>query len=177
MLKNRENRTYFRILSSPIQARTYVASNIAVSLVIMLVQVVVSLFFMRVVFRLDPGMPIPAMIGILALFSLVAVGLSLAIVSFSKNSAATNAMQNLIVTPTCLLAGCFFPIDIMPAPLRRIADFLPQNWVLQSFAKLQSGEGLRAIVFDLAILVAFAAVFFLIATYKFARNNDTRNFV
>ncbi|MWV45860.1 ABC transporter permease [Paenibacillus sp. HJL G12] len=177
ILKNRENRTYFRVLSSPINARTYVTANIIMNLIVMVAQIVVALFFMRVVFNLDPGIPMGEMLILLALFALVSVSISLVIVAFSKSSGMAGALQNLIVTPTCLLSGCFFPISIMPAVLRRIADFLPQSWVLQSIEKLQSGESLGSIWFNLSILFAFAVVFFLIATYKFGRNNDTRNFV
>ncbi|MFC5648169.1 ABC transporter permease [Paenibacillus solisilvae] len=176
-LKHRENRTYFRIISSPINARAYVLSNVIVNLMIMMVQIVAAMFFMTVVFKLDPGVPVATMVGILSLFALASVSLSLVIVAFAKSTAAAGALQNLIVTPTCLLAGCFFPVDVMPGSIRRVADFLPQNWVLQSIHKLQSGSSLSGIWFHLAVLLAFAAVFFLIAAYKFGRNNDTRNFV
>lgn len=177
MLKNRENRTYFRVLSSPIHARTYVLANIIMNLIVMIAQIIVALFFMRVVFHLDPGIPMVDMLIILILFALVSVSVSLVIVAFSRSSGMAGALQNLIITPTSLLSGCFFPISIMPDVLRRVADFLPQNWVLQSIEKLQSGETLGSIGFHLSILCAFAVVFFLIATYKFGRNNDTRNFV
>ncbi|MCJ8011971.1 ABC transporter permease [Paenibacillus sp. KQZ6P-2] len=177
ILKNRENRTYFRVLSSPINARTYVLANIVMNLIVMIVQIIVALLFMQVVFHLDPGIPMGEMLGLLALFALVSVSLSLVIVAFSKSSAMAGALQNLIVPPTCMLSGCFFPISIMPAEVRKISDFLPQNWVLQSINKLQSGESFGSIWFNLVMLFAFAVVFFLIATYKFGRNNDTRNFV
>ncbi|TQR44048.1 ABC transporter permease [Paenibacillus popilliae] len=177
ILKNRENRTYYRILSSPINARTYVLANVLVNIFVMIAQIIVALFFMRVVFNLDPGISMGEMLIILTLFALVSVSVSLVIVAFSKNSAMAGALQNLIVTPTCLLAGCFFPRSIMPEMLRRISDFMPQSWALQSIDKLQSGEAMGNIWFQLTILFAFAVVFFLIATYKFGRNNDTRNFV
>lgn len=177
ILKNRENRTYYRILSSPISARTYVLANIMVNLIVMFAQIIVALFFMRVVFQMDPGIPMGEMLFILTLFALVSVSVSLVIVAFSKSSAMAGALQNLIIVPTCLLAGCFFPRSIMPEILRRVSDFMPQSWALQSIGKLQSGEALGNIWFHLTILFAFAVVFFLIATYKFGRNNDTRNFV
>jgi ABC-2 type transport system permease protein len=177
ILKNRENRTYYRILSSPISARTYVLANIMVNLIVMFAQIIVALFFMRVVFQMDPGIPMGEMLFILTLFALVSVSVSLVIVAFSKSSAMAGALQNLIIVPTCLLAGCFFPRSIMPEMLRRVSDFMPQSWALQSIGKLQSGEALGNIWFHLTILFAFAVVFFLIATYKFGRNNDTRNFV
>lgn len=177
ILKNKENRTYFRVLASPVSSRTYVLSNVIVNLIVMIIQIAVALFFMTVVFGIDPGIPLDAMIFILGLFALVSVSISLVIVSFSKSTASANALQNLIVTPTCLLSGCFFPRSIMPETFRRISDFLPQNWVLESLGKLQAGDTLMNIGFNLVILLAFAVVFFLLATYKFGRNNDTRNFV
>ncbi|MEC0240997.1 ABC transporter permease [Paenibacillus dokdonensis] len=177
ILKNRENRTYFRILTSPISSRTYVLSNVIVNLIVMIIQITVALFFMKVVFRIDAGIPVGEMVFILGLFALVSVSISLAIVSFSKSTAAAGALQNLIVTPTCLISGCFFPRSIMPEALRKLSDFMPQNWVLESLGKLQAGEALSSIGFNIVILLAFAVVFFLLATYKFGRNNDARNFV
>ena len=177
MLKHRENRTYYRILSSPINAKTYVLANITVNAVVMAVQIVIALFFMKVVFRMDPGISIYEMFALLAIFAVVSISLSLVIIAFSKSSGMAGALQNLVIVPTCLLSGCFFPLSIMPEALRRVSDFLPQSWVLQSIEKLQEGAPFGSIWFHLSILLAFAAVFFLIATYKFGRNNDTRNFV
>ncbi|WJH34867.1 ABC transporter permease [Paenibacillus sp. CC-CFT747] len=177
MLKNRENRTYFRILSSPVSARVYVASNIIVNLFIMLLQISVALLLMKFVFHMDAGIPMAEMVGLLVLFGLVAVSLSLVIVTFAKSSASVGAMQSLIVTPTCLLSGCFFPISIMPDTIRRLSDFMPQSWVLQTITSLQEGESLSGLWFNLSVLAAFALVFFLVAVYRFGRNNTTRNFV
>ena len=64
----------------------------------------------------------------------------------------------------------------MPSFAQRIADFLPQRWVLDTLAKLQEGQQLQGLYLNIMILFAFAAVFFLIVIYKFKRNNDVRNF-
>ncbi|ASA25900.1 ABC transporter permease [Paenibacillus donghaensis] len=177
IIRNRENRTYFRVLSSPINARTYVLSNIIVNLIIMVLQIAVTLFFMQQVFGLNSGVPAGRLFLLLSMFALVSVSISLVIVSLARSTAAASALQNLIITPTCFISGCFFPISIMPDTVQRIASFLPQTWVLESFSSLQSGTSLAGISFDLVVLFAFAMVFFLIATYSFGRNNDTRNFV
>ncbi|MBP2001421.1 ABC-2 type transport system permease protein [Paenibacillus shirakamiensis] len=177
ILKNRENRTYFRIISAPVSAKMYVLSNIIVNMIVMFIQVCVAVFFLTVVFHLDPGLPVLDLMGILTLFGLAAVGLSLVIVAFSRNTAMAGALQNFIITPTCLLAGCFFPLDIMPHSIQRIADFLPQHWVLKSIGALQNGPVGIGIWFNVMMLLAFAVVFFLLASYRFGRNNDTRNFV
>ncbi len=56
---------------------------------------------------------------------------------FFKNSSSANAMQNMVIVPTCLLAGCYFPYDIMPSAVQKVANFLPQRWLLDTVSKLQ----------------------------------------
>ncbi|MDM5188043.1 ABC transporter permease [Bacillus sp. DX4.1] len=177
ILKEKENRTYFRLLSTPIDGKKYILSNVAVNMLILIVQIVVTVLFMTNVFHIDTNMPLLVMIGVLMIFGLIAIGLSLAIISFAKSSTSANAMQNIIITPTCLLAGCFFPFEIMPASVQKIADFLPQRWLLDTMGKLQQGTPFSDLYLNILILFTFAIAFFLIAIYKFGRNNDARNFV
>ncbi|SFI09216.1 MULTISPECIES: ABC transporter permease [unclassified Bacillus (in: firmicutes)] len=177
ILKEKENRTYFRLLSTPIDGRKYILSNVAVNMLILIVQIVVTVLCMTNVFHIDTNMPLLVMIGVLMIFGLIAIGLSLAIVSFAKNSPSANAMQNIIITPTCLLAGCFFPFEIMPTSVQKIAEFLPQRWLLDTITKLQQGTQFADLYLNILILFAFAISFFLIAIYKFGRNNDARNFI
>jgi ABC-2 type transport system permease protein len=56
-----------------------------------------------------------------------------------------------------------------------IAD--DNSFIRDSLGRLQEGGGLGSILFHITVLLAFAVVFFLVATYKFGRNNDTRSFV
>ncbi|WP_306220580.1 ABC transporter permease [Cohnella sp. WQ 127256] len=177
ILKDKENRTFLRLLSSPVSARTYVLSNVVVNALIILLQILVTVFLMKSVFHIDSGIPYGQLVPILLLFGLASIGLSLLIVAFAKSSQAAGAMQNLIITPTCLLSGCFFPIGIMPNAVQKISNFLPQHWLLDSIDKLQHGEGFGSLGLNLAILIAFTAAFALIAIYRFGRNNDTRLFV
>jgi len=177
ILKEKENRTYFRLLSTPIDGKKFILSNVAVNMIILVVQIVVAVLFMTNVFHTNINMPFMVMIGVLMIFALVAIGMSLAIVSFAKNATSANAMQNIIITPTCLLAGCFFPFEIMPTSVQKIADFLPQRWLLDTIGKLQQGTPIADLYLNILILFAFAIAFFLIAIYKFGRNNDARNFM
>ncbi|MBG9794141.1 ABC transporter permease [Paenibacillus dendritiformis] len=177
ILKEKENRTFLRLLSAPVSARTYVLSNVAVNVVIMLLQITVTLIVMKNILHIDSGIPYGNMIAALFLFALAAISLSLLIVAFSKSSAGAGALQNLIITPSCLLAGCFFPMDIMPDTMRKISHFMPQHWLLDMINKLQQGVPLGSLSLNMAILIGFAAVFALIAILRFGRNNDIRQFV
>ncbi|WP_374019710.1 ABC transporter permease [Paenibacillus thiaminolyticus] len=177
ILKEKEKRTFLRLLSAPVSARTYVLSNVAVNVVIMLLQILVTLIVMKNILHIDSGIPYGTMIAALFLFALTAISLSLLIVAFSKSSTGAGALQNLIITPSCLLAGCFFPMDIMPDTMRKISNFMPQHWLLDMINKLQQGVTLGSLSLNIAILIAFAVVFALIAIFRFGRNNDIRQFV
>ncbi|MED1202254.1 ABC transporter permease [Heyndrickxia acidicola] len=176
ILKEKENRTYYRLLSTPINARKYVIANILVNLIVMVVQIVLTLVIMNIV-HIHLNMPSWEMLIILLVFSLVAIGFAQVTIAFAGSTSASSALQNLFIVPTCLISGCFFPVDIMPKALQRIADFLPQHWVLETITKLQNGDLLQSVYLNFLILLAFAAVFFLIAVFKFSRNSSTKNFV
>jgi ABC-2 type transport system permease protein len=177
IIKEKENRTYFRLLSSPINARTYVLSNIAVSLLVMVAQILCTLFFITSIFHIDMNVSFWKMTAVLVLFAVVAIGLSLMLVSFASSSASVNALQNLVVTPTCLLAGCFWPVEIMPKTVQKLADFLPQRWTLDTISKLQQGNHFDTLYLNYLILAVFAVAFFLVAVYKFGKSNSVKNFV
>jgi len=176
-IRDRENRTYYRLLSSPITARSYVFSNAIVNIVLMMIQIAATLFVMTRFFHIEPGIPLWQMFLILSLFALVAVSLSQVIVAFSDSTMMANGIQTMVIMPTSLLAGCVFPLSVMPEAIQRIADFLPQYWLLDTFGKLQQGSGLNDVILNVAILLAFALALSLIATYKFGRNRDTRSYV
>ncbi|WP_027093903.1 ABC transporter permease [Cohnella thermotolerans] len=177
IIKEREDRTFLRLLSSPVSARAYVFANVLCTLVIQLLQIVVTLLLMKNVFHIDSGIPFGEMLGTLLLFSLTSIGLSLLLTAFAKNSKNAGALQNLVITPTCLLAGCFFPAEIMPDTVRKIANFLPQRWMLDTIAKLQDGQSFGSLALNLVVLIAFATAFTLVAIYRFSRNNDVRQFI
>lgn len=175
--KEKEQRTYFRILSAPIDGKTYVLANVFANFIIMIVQILVTLFFMMTVFHIQVNIPFWELFVTLLMFGFLSIGLSLTIIAFAKSSGMASAMQSIIVTPTCLLAGCFFPVDIMPNALRKIADFMPQHWLLDTVEKLQHGESMNGLYLNFLILLAFAVCFFLIATYKIGRQNSVKNFI
>lgn len=164
-------------MTTPIDGKKYVLSNIIVNMIIMTIQIVVTLTAMTKVFGISAGIPFWEMTAVMMFFALVSVGLSLAITAFATSTTSASALQNLIITPTCLLAGCFWPVEIMPKAAQKIADFLPQRWLLDTITELQKGHTLSSLSLNLATLLAFALVFFIISIYKFNRNNNVRSFI
>jgi ABC-2 type transport system permease protein len=177
ILKEKENRTLFRLFAAPVTGRAYVGANVIVNVIVMLIQILVTLTVMTRLFHMESGIPIVQLYLLLGLFAIVAVGLSLTIVAFSASSMAASGIQTMVIIPTSLLAGCLFPLATMPSFMQQIAQFLPQYWLLDTVSKLQQGETVSGVVLNLAILAAFALVLCLTAAYKFGRNKELHSFI
>jgi ABC-2 type transport system permease protein len=177
MLREKKNRTYYRICSAPVSAKTYIFGNVLANLILITLQISLALFFMIKVFKIQTYIPVAELFIILVLFGLVAIGLGVLIVAFSNDSRQASTLQNLIITPTCMLAGCLWPVEIMPNSLQRIANFLPQKWTIEAIHRLQMGGSFNQIIIDLLIIAAFALMFFLVAAYRFGRNESVNTFV
>ena len=152
-------------------------SNVITNMILLTLQVMITLVCITTLFHVDMNIPVWQLFFILVLFGLVAIGLSLVIIAFTESSKAANGLQTLIITPTCLLSGCFFPPEFMPDGMQKIADFLPQTWVLSTLKSIQQGAGLSSLWLNISILLAFALVFFLLSIYKLNRNNTVQKFI
>ncbi|KUO77864.1 MAG: multidrug ABC transporter permease [Desulfosporosinus sp. BRH_c37] len=177
ILREKRNRTYYRICSAPVSAKTYIFGNVLANLLLVMLQISLALFMMIKVFKIQTHVPVVEMFMILVLFGLVAIGLGVLIVAFSDDSKQAGTLQNLFITPTCMLAGCFWPIEIMPKSLQQIADFLPQKWTIGAIQKLQMGGSFDQIMINILIIAAFALTFFLVAAYRFGRNDSVKTFI
>lgn len=177
ILREKRNRTYYRICSAPVSAKIYLFSNVLANLIMVTLQILAALLIMINVFKIQTHVPLIEMLIILVLFGLVAIGLGLLIVAFTSDSRQASTLQNLVITPSCMLAGCFWPIGIMPKPLQRLADFLPQKWTIGAIQTLQMGGNFEQVVINLLIIAAFALTFFLVAAYRFSRNDNLKTVV
>ena len=177
ILKEKRDRTYHRICSAPVNARQYIAGNAITSLLVVIIQILFIQIAMKHIFRIDTGVSDSAMFAILLMFGFVAVGLGLVVTAFSSSSHIANTLSTLIITPTCMLGGCFWQIEQMPDFMQKIGYFVPQRWAINAIQKLQA-DGVQAdISINLLILAAFAAAMAIIAIYKFSRSSNVQKFV
>lgn len=177
ILRERRNRTYFRICSAPVKSSYYVLANVISGLIIIGIQSLAVIFAITKLLKVETFIPDLQLFIVLMCFGLAALGLSLAIVAFSKSSNQASMLNTLIVTPTCMLGGCYWTTEIMPEWLQRVGNFVPQSWTLKTIAKLQGPYTFIDVLPNIAIILCFAVVFFLVAIYKFNRRRDARNFI
>ncbi|MNI27117.1 ABC-2 family transporter protein [compost metagenome] len=57
-----------------------------------------------------------------------------------------------------MLGGCFWPVYVMPEWMQKIANFVPQTWVIDAIERMSSGSGLGDVMLHVGILSLFALI-------------------
>lgn len=162
MLEDKRYKTYSRIFSSPITAKSYMLENVLSSMAIIGIQVTLVLIIAIKVFNLFLGSSILGVVLLLALFGVCSVAMAVAINNFSRNLGQSSVLSQFIILAVSYLGGCFWPREIMPSFLQQLGRFVPSTWVLEGIEKQLLKPDMNAIYLEMSILALFSLAFFLI---------------
>lgn len=165
VMEDRTNRTMARMFAAPVRSYEIALGNFLGSVLVGTFQLVIMLTITRWVFGYSYGMGIIPQFIVLECFLLAAVGLSTAVGGMVTNVEQLSQVNNFIVTPTCMLGGCFWPIGIVPDFMQKLANFMPQKWAMEAMSQLAFGNSLQDILLPLGILLLFAAVLLVLGTF------------
>ncbi|ANA79750.1 ABC transporter permease [Paenibacillus glucanolyticus] len=158
IMDDRRQRTLSRIYTAPVRAYQIALGNFLGSLVVGSLQVVIVLVLSRYVLRYDYGIPLLLHFLILMAFMLVSLGVASTVAGLIRNGQNAAMINSMIVTPTCMLGGCFWPLAIMPDFMQKIANFIPQKWAIEAVETAATGGTLSDIGLPLAVLGLMAVI-------------------
>ncbi|NUU60974.1 ABC transporter permease [Paenibacillus agri] len=164
IVKDRRDRTMMRMFSAPVHAYEIAIGNFLGSFLVGLIQIITLLTFTRGILGYDFGVPLYLYFLVLAAFILVSMGIASTITGLVRNQNNTGMLNALILTPTCMLGGCFWPISIMPDYMQKIANFVPQKWAMQAVNVAATGGGWSELWLPFAILGLMAAILLAIGS-------------
>jgi ABC-2 type transport system permease protein len=162
ILDERIGGTWGRMMVSP-------ASKLQISLGYLLayffmgwIQLAVLMTTMNLLFETSWG----KLIYIIPFASLVifcVVGFGLMIAGIVKTKQQAMAISAVLIVSTCMLGGVYWPIDIVPEIMQKIALAVPQTWAMAGFKEIISGS-LHAgtLLKDSAVLLGFTGLFMFI---------------
>lgn len=166
ILEDKKYNIYSRILSTPMKIKSYMLQNILSFIAIAALQIAAVLAVMKFVFNADLGPSVPTLFAALLVFGIVSVSIGVAISSLSRDIRQANTLSTFIITPACMLGGCFWPREVMPDVLKRIGEFVPTTWALNAAEGALNGSSIIGLSKELVILLLFALVFFLLASWR-----------
>jgi ABC-2 type transport system permease protein len=162
ILEEKKRGTFARIGTAPIRPRTYTMANVLSNMVILTLQLILVVVLIKFVVGMDFMISDITLLIILFCYILCCVGLGVLIASATQKQGRASAIFYLILTPSCMISGCFWPIEFMPDVLAKASLITPQRWALNAISVAQRGEN---ITISLLILIAYAALLFIGAAY------------
>ena len=95
---------------------------------------------------------------LLSLFNLFTVGMVLAIVSIMRSMGAASVVMTMISTIFAMLGGIFWPLELVPEFMQKLAWFSPSYWLSRGL------ENIREITFEgFGLPILFLAGFTIVA--------------
>ncbi|MGO4272695.1 ABC transporter permease [Paenibacillus sp. TAF58] len=158
MMDDRRQRTMARTYSAPIHSFEIVLGNFLGSFLVGTLQVLVILLFTRNVMNYEYGLPFVSQFILLEFFLLASMGIASAVASMVKNASNMGMINSLVITPTCMLGGCFWPISLMPDWMQKLANFVPQKWVIEAIQRMASGQTLSQMWMHMGVLTLFGLI-------------------
>ncbi len=160
----RINGTFRRLLSMPVSRGSLLISKLLAAIVIGVAQVLLLFAVGALVFGL--GLGSSPLTFLLLTVVLVACAAALGIAVSTTRIKGAGLGAPLVIA--ALLGGCMFPPDLMPPFLRAISYTVPHRWALNGYQNLLvRGLGFEQVAPQIAVLLAFTAVFFLFAVIRF----------
>jgi len=159
-VSERTSGTLDRLRASPIKESEIVAGYAMAFGIIGMFQASLLLIVATLVFKIIiVGNPFLAYI-IIALLALVSVSLGILLSSAAKREAQAVQFIPLIVLPTFLLAGIFWPVEAIPTFLRPLSYIIPPYYGVEGMRSVMlRGWGLENIWLEIIVLLGFAVVF------------------
>ena len=160
LLQDKREKNFMRLFSTPVKEYELVLAHVMASFVLGLLQVTLFLIATTFIFKIQWGISPWFVYVILIAYLITAVGFSVGLVGIIDDEEKYNLVLTLIAIVTSILGGGFFPTDSLNVVIRKISNFTPQKWMVDSYVTLANGGNMNAIMINLLVLLLFGVVFF-----------------
>jgi len=155
-----------RMLSTPTPMRTIIVGESLGRFGTALVQGLYIMVLTLVIFGVNWGDPLGAVL-ILVAFSAVGAGAGLLLGSTFSNDQQAGGIGVVIALGMAALGGAMYPLELFGPTMQRIAHLTPHAWALDAFADLVREGGTTVdILPELGVLVLYAAVLLTLAAWR-----------
>lgn len=157
-----------RLRLAPVRTRSIVLARVGTTMLVSLVQAAIFIGLAVAFFGLELTGWWPLVIPMLMVGTLAFLSIGLLAGSVSRTEEGAAGLSNAVVLPMAFLSGAFFPLDGAPGWLQVVSKAMPLRHLNDGMIDVMvRGEGPAAIVVPTLILLAFAAVFAVIASRLF----------
>jgi len=168
LIKEQEAGTLRRLVTAPISRAEIIGGKIASTFIRGFVQLTVLIYFGHVVFDLDLGSDILALLVLIAAVTMASTGLGLLVAVHVKTVDQADSLSLLLVMIMSAIGGSWWPLSVQPQFMQDLAHFTITAWAMDGFYDLlYFDQGLAGIIEEVKWLVLMMIIFFGIAIRRF----------
>jgi ABC-type multidrug transport system permease subunit len=154
----RDQKTLFRLLTTPVTRKQFIASKLLFMWLMTLLSLLLVWLFAIIVFSITP----PSWI-LFVLFAIVSTGALSALAGLLYSFISTRTQASGIVPAFILvfamLGGAMIPLETLPGFIRQLAPFSPLYWAVYPWQRLMAfGDQNFGVLVFLGVLAAFTLV-------------------
>jgi len=159
-----------RLQATPLRASEIVIGYAITFSIIGMLQSILLLVIGVAVFNIMIVGHIALAFLVIALLAVVSLSLGILLSSLAKREAQAIQFFPLIVLPTFLLAGIFWPVEAIPSWLRPLSYAIPPSYAVDATRSVMlRGWGIGGIWIDIVALLGFAVAFLSLAVWSLQR--------
>lgn len=167
--KDKESGMLARLRSTPMKPYQYLIGMWVPNIIAVLIQSIVLLAFGKIVYDVNLGSLLAIGVVMISL-AFCATGIGLTICMLVKSENQGTAYTQIITMGGAVLAGLWFPFEIMPDFAQAIGRFTPQYWAQQGFQNIMiRNMDVTEIWMSAVVLLAYAGAGLLFATLRYKR--------
>jgi ABC-2 type transport system permease protein len=167
IMEDRKKGVLARMLFSPLSTGGVFQAKLLGRWGMGLLQALILIVVGRIFFKLNLGDPSLALL-VIAVFAMAMAALSVLIGSLFAKEDLIIGLAVLLANIFAGLGGCWWPNEIVPLGIRRVAVISPAYWAMDALTKLRFFQGGFAdIVPHLAVLLGLSAVLTVVAVKAF----------
>jgi ABC transporter DrrB family efflux protein len=168
LVQMRQKKQLKRMSATPMRKRDFLLAQILARLAFIALEVPPILLFAWLAFGVELQGSFLALAGIVILGAMTFAGLGLLVSSRARTIEGVSGLLNLVMLPMFVLSGVFFPASRYPDVVQPIIQALPLTAMNDALrAVYNEGVGFRGYAVDVAILLAWMIVTFLLSVRLF----------
>lgn len=156
-----------RIGMSPASKGDVVAGKLLGRMFVAAAQIIFLLAVGKLLFRISLGGSAGGLFLLMLVFAFAMGSLSILFGSLMSDPDQVTSIGVITAMAMSALGGCWWPIEVVSAPLRVVAYCLPTGWTISGIHRLISfGMGTAAVLPHIAVLTLFGLVFLLLGAKR-----------
>ena len=167
----RENGELARLFMTPTSASTVIGGKIVAKLIIELIRALILIFMAIILFNVTIKGGIIQTFIVLTIGALCFVGFGMMLSARVSTQEDYSQISKPFSMPMMFVSGIFYPIETMPWILQKLAYIFPLTYLNDAMRGIMTqGKNLGDVWVDLAVLLGFALVFFILGVKRFNRD-------